>query len=101
MGPGGRRPSHPWDRSQITPNPGSHVRPGHLPPNLVSLPQSCEGLPECNGAAGLGSSEGACPLSAMEACLPEVYRVPEIPEVGRQLACHPFGVRFRSGGDHL
>ena len=54
MGPGGRCPSHPWDRGQITPSPGSLVQPGHLPPNLVALPQSCEGQSECNGATRLG-----------------------------------------------
>ena len=54
MDPGGRRPSHPWDQNQITPNPGSHVRPGHLPPNLIALPQSCEGPSVCNEATGLG-----------------------------------------------
>ena len=47
MGPGGRRPSHPWGWSQMTPHPG------YLPPHLVSLPRSCEGHSWCNEAARL------------------------------------------------
>ena len=63
MGPGGRRPSHPSAKNQITPTSGLVNRQAnHLVQNLVALPQSCEGPSECNEATRLGlQCEGTPP----------------------------------------
>ena len=51
MGPGGRRPSHPLAKNQITSTSGLvNCQANHLLQNLVPLPQSCGGSSECNEA---------------------------------------------------
>ena len=98
MGPGGRRPNHLSTEGQMVPTSElMNPQASRLLQNLVALPQSCEGPSGCNEATRLGLQ--------WEACLPQCNRGlfawrlggPQGPKDGSQLACPPFGVRFRSG----
>ena len=95
MGPGGRRPSHPSAKNQITPTSGLVSRQAnHLLQNLVPLPQSCEGPSECNEATRLGLRCEGTPPQCNGGLFTWRLVDPQSPKDGRQLACPP----LTSGG---
>ena len=88
MGPGGRRPSHPSAKNQITPTSGLVNRQAnHLLQNLVSLPQSCEGSSECNEATRLGLQCEGTPPQCNGSLFTRRLADPQSPKDGRQLTC--------------
>ena len=97
MGPGGCRPSHSSAEDQITPTPGlMNRRASHLLQNLfpshtrVRDPLSAMKLP------GWASSAKTQPPQCNGGLFTRRLADPQSPKDGRQLACPPFGVRFRS-----
>ena len=110
MGPGGRHPSHPLAKNQITPSSGLVNRQAnHLLQILVALPQSCEGPSECNEATRLGLRCKGMPPQCDGGLFTRRLVDPQSPKDGHQLACPPLtsgglaleGVTCRECGDTL
>ena len=110
MGPGGRRPSHPSAKNQITSTSGLVNRQAnHLLQNLVPLPQSCEGPSECNEATRLGLRCEGTPPQCNGGLFTRRLVDPQSPKDGSQLACPQLtggglalgGVTCRECGDAL